>query len=85
MKKELTAIGKALEEKTDLPWWVVDEYIGLLRGCHSKLLKMKPKVSCQNCRFFDLTKCDKAGAVPPDHIKAKGCEMFEDNLKDFLL
>jgi hypothetical protein len=45
---------------------------------------MKPKVSCQNCKFFDLTKCDKAGAVPPDHIKAKGCEMFQDNIKDIM-
>jgi hypothetical protein len=84
MKDELTAIGKALDDKTDLPWWKVDEYIALLRGCHSRLLKMKPKQSCQNCKFFDLNKCDKAGAVPPDAIKAKGCEMFQDVIGDLM-
>lgn len=84
MKQELSTIGKAIDDKTELPWWTVDEYVGILRDCHAKLLRMKPKKSCQNCRFFDLTKCDKANAIPPDHVKAKGCEMFEDNIKDVL-
>lgn len=84
MKTDLAAIGKALDDKTELPWWMVDDYVALLRDCHTKLMKMKPKKSCQNCRFFDLTKCNKADAIPPDHIKAKGCEMFIDNLEDIL-
>ena len=84
MKSELAAIGKALDDKTELPWWTVDDYVAILRNCHTVLLKMKPRKSCQNCKFFDLTKCDKAGAVPPDHIKAKGCEMFEDNIRDIM-
>ena len=84
MKDELAAIGKDLDDKAALPWWVIDEYIQLLRGCHTTLLKMKPKKSCQNCYFFDLTKCDKAGKEPPDEIKAKGCEMFRDNIKDVI-
>ena len=84
MKKELSAIGKALDDAEKLPWWVVDEYVALLRQCHGELLKMKPKKSCQNCKFFDLTKCKKADAIPPDKVKAIGCEMFVDNIKDAL-
>jgi len=84
LKKELSDIGKALDDKATLPWWIVDEYVGLLRQCHEKLLKMKPKKSCQNCKHFTLAKCALVDAVPPDEIKAKGCEKFYDNLKDFL-
>lgn len=80
MKKELAEIGKAIDDKSDVPWWILDEYIGLLRQCHTKLLKMKPVKSCQYCRHFDLTKCGLVNKIPPDSIKAKGCEKFEDTL-----
>ncbi len=84
MKDELAAIGKALDDKTALPWWTVDEYVYLLRGCHTALLKMKPKKSCQNCYHFNLTQCDLVKKIPPDDVKAKGCEMFRDNIKDVI-
>ena len=85
MHEKLRKIADDLKSGRNIPWWDIDDYIGSLRKLHMDLLDMKPKKSCQNCRFFDLTKCDKAGKIPPDEIKAKGCELFEDNIKDLMI
>lgn len=84
LQEQLSTIGKALDDKTVLPWWEVDDHIALLRDLHGVLLKMKPKKSCQNCRHFTLFKCSLADAVPPDSVKANGCEKFSDNIKDLM-
>ena len=84
-EEQLSEIGRAIDKKETINWWVVDGHIGLLRELHGKLLKMKPEISCQHCQHYNLKICKKAGKEIPDHVRQKGCELFDDNIKDLMI